>query len=65
MSAFRHDSLPEPAQDAATPHVRADDRSWARYLPDTFLTRQQHDQAMDRFFRYAASWGELTCIQWL
>jgi hypothetical protein len=31
-----------------------------RYLPqEIYLTQEQHDNAVDRFFRYYASWGEL------
>ncbi|ORY32910.1 fungal-specific transcription factor domain-domain-containing protein [Naematelia encephala] len=48
-----HDSSPEPP--VALPN------GFARYLPqDVYLTEQQHELAIDRFFRFYASWGQRT-----
>nr|XP_019046774.1 hypothetical protein I302_03377 [Kwoniella bestiolae CBS 10118]OCF25704.1 hypothetical protein I302_03377 [Kwoniella bestiolae CBS 10118] len=33
------------------------DTPFARYLPETALSREQHDTALNRFFRYFASWA--------
>jgi hypothetical protein len=33
-----------------------EDMSFRRFLPDVYLTRAQHVQALDRFFRYFAGW---------
>lgn len=58
QSAFRYSTHTEPASDER-PHERSHDQGgFARFLPDFPLTREQHDIAVDRFFRYFACWGE-------
>lgn len=47
-SAFHHAGV-EP------PH--APTRAWARFLPDVYLTKEQHDAAVDRFGRYFSCYG--------
>ncbi|TXT07674.1 uncharacterized protein COLE_04598 [Cutaneotrichosporon oleaginosum] len=54
QSAFRHSRMPEPASE---PHQQ-EQAGFARFLPDFFLTREQHDMALDRFFRYFGCWAQ-------
>lgn len=66
-SAYRRDTAAEPTavtSPAATTRksfdadARNPDRAFGRFLPDFFLSRAQHDIAIDRFFRYFACWGQ-------
>ena len=42
----------------AAPSQMEGEIDFRRYLPrDVDMTRQEHDQALDQFFRYHASWG--------
>lgn len=56
-SAFRHLSISQhtrtsPMEGSSMPGFR-------RYLPkDVDLTEEEHELALDRFFRYYAAWGE-------
>jgi hypothetical protein len=34
-----------------------DPKRFARFLPDVYITKLQHDTAVDRFFRYFAPFG--------
>lgn len=58
-SAFRHLSISQhtrtsPMEGSSMPGFR-------RYLPkDVNLTEEEHELALDRFFRYYAAWGELS-----
>ncbi|KAL1405676.1 hypothetical protein Q8F55_009315 [Vanrija albida] len=58
-SAFRHGTVAEPMQsspaDRTARRPRVPSASFGRFLPDVFLTQEQHDAALDRFFRYFAS----------
>jgi len=67
-SAFHHASgKSSSARTAHAPRsVRrlandTDPRRFARFLPDVYLTKLQHDTAVDRFFRYFASFGKTHC----
>jgi len=64
-SAYRHDTTTEPtaltspqAATAGHTHVSVSGEQYNRFLPDYYLTREQHDVAVDRFFRYFASWAQ-------
>lgn len=59
-SAFRDESVAEPMQSSTADRTAARPRApsvtgFERFLPDVFLTQEQHDTALDRFFRYFAS----------
>lgn len=38
--------------------MRGEDKRWARFLPDIYITREAHDTAVDRFFRYFSAFGQ-------
>lgn len=62
-SAFRHRAGHEPDQPKESANgpplkMENDSEAWRRFLPDVFLTKAQHDLAIDRFFRYFASWAQ-------
>ncbi|OCF30960.1 hypothetical protein I316_07366 [Kwoniella heveanensis BCC8398] len=53
VDAFLAASEPSPGSPDDLP------RGFARYLPtDVYLTKEQHDLALDRFFTYYACWGQ-------
>ncbi|WOO85323.1 Nitrogen assimilation transcription factor nirA [Vanrija pseudolonga] len=59
-SAFRHEAVAEPMQSSTADRTAGRPRApsatgFERFLPDVFLTQEQHDAALDRFFRYFAS----------
>ncbi|GHJ84926.1 hypothetical protein NliqN6_1328 [Naganishia liquefaciens] len=62
-SAFRHLSISNP-QTRLSPTVESPECAapgFRKYLPPEIpLTEQEHDLAVDRFFRYYASWGQRT-----
>lgn len=64
-SAFHHTGTKSGSSARTAPNRRnmrklanqKDPHRFSRFLPDVFLTKLQHDAAVDRFFRYFASFG--------
>ncbi|BEI80510.1 hypothetical protein CcaverHIS002_0110390 [Cutaneotrichosporon cavernicola] len=56
-SAF-HRAKPSHPPSREPFHTRGEDMKWARFLPDIYLTRDAHDTAVDRFFRYFSAFGQ-------
>ncbi|BEJ17424.1 hypothetical protein CspHIS471_0608250 [Cutaneotrichosporon sp. HIS471] len=56
-SAF-HRAKPSHPPSREPFHTRGEEMKWARFLPDIYITRDAHDTAVDRFFRYFSAFGQ-------